>query len=488
MRTSVPDPAPRSLEQARALDAAGRREAAVDAYREHLGSSPEDVEAWVELGGLLLVLGRADDAADACAEALDRDPRNYGAQVHAASAHMQRGDLAFAEEAFQAAIALEPQRLSGRLMLADCLLRMNDLDRAQEVLEGILAQAPDHPAAGERMGVLRVLRRDWPGLRRDLERQLARYTGAEAEYVGSHIDLLLGDMASGWRRFEARLDIPGRHPDRPAHTRPRWRGEPFPGRTLLLTWEQGLGDTLMFLRFAGAARARGGRVVVEVQPALAELARTCAGVDAIVPSGAPLPPYDLHASLLSLPFLLGLGAEDLAGDVPYLRPPSWVPDRAAITDLLQASEGKVRIGLCWAGNPGHPRDAQRSLPPAALAPLAALPHVAWHSFQFGAGEAPPLPGLILPGPLLEGFSNTALALSGMDLVITVDTVVVHLAGSLGLPTFLLASFLPDWRWMLERSDSPWYPTVRIYRQRAPGDWGSAVSDLLRDLAEEATPR
>lgn len=479
----MPAPPTPSLEEARALDAAGRRDAALAAYRGHLGAHPDALEGWVELGGLLLVMGRLDEAADACAEALHLDPRHYGALVHSAGAQMHKGNLAFAEELFEEALAIDPIRISGRLMYADCLLRGRDLDRARSVLEGIRAQAPDNAIALERLSMLMVYREDWPALRQDMGRQLAGYSGAEAEYVASHVDLMFGDMARGWPRFEARLGIPGRNADRPAHLQPFWRGEPFPGRTLLLTWEQGLGDTLMFLRFAAAARARGGRVVLEVQPPLVELAATCAGIDVVVPSGAPLPAFDLQAPLLSLPALLGTTLDTLPADIPYLDVPADVPDREAISQLLEASADRVRIGLCWAGNPAYPRDRKRSLEPATLAALGALPHVAWHSFQYEAAGVPPLPGLVSLGPLLKGFPNTACALHGMDLVITVDTVLAHLAGSLGVPTFLLASFIPDWRWMLGRSDSPWYPTLRIYRQQAPGDWDSALAQVLRDLAE-----
>lgn len=479
---AVPEPLSRSLEDARAADTAGDREAAEAGYRAHLDQHPWDLDAWVELGGLLLVLGRFDEAAAASATVLRQDPRHYGALLHAASARMHRGDLDGAEAAFQEALALDPERLSGRLMLADCLLRRRCLDRARGVLEGILEQSPDHPVALERLSLLLVYSEDWPTLRRHMQRQVERYSGAEAEYVASHIDLLFGDMARGWPRFEARLRIPGRHPDRPRHPQPFWQGEPFPDRTLLLTWEQGLGDSLMFLRFAAAARARGGRVVLEIQPALAELAATCAGLDEVVPAGAPLPAFDLQASLLSLPALLGTRLDSVPAAVPYLSVPADVPERLAISRLLEASAGRVRVGLCWAGNPDHPQDGRRSLPAATLEAFAVLPHIAWHSFQFGSDELPPLPAVTRLGPLLKGFPNTAFALTAMDLVVTVDTVLAHLAGALGIPTFLLASFIPDWRWMLGRCDSPWYPTLRIYRQQAPGDWGSALAQVVGDLS------
>jgi hypothetical protein len=161
--------------------------------------------------------------------------------------------------------------------------------------------------------------------------------------------------------------------------------------------------------------------------------------------------------------------------------PAEIPAREGLDQALAAAGERVRIGLCWAGSSQNPRDGKRSMPASALAPLAELPEVAWYSFQFDSGEPPPLPGLVTLGPLLRGFDNTAYALAGMDLVITVDTVTAHLAGALGIPTLLLLSFLPDWRWQLGRDDSPWYPTLRLYRQPLPGAWEPVVRQVLEDL-------
>jgi hypothetical protein len=477
-----PDPSCR-LEEARRLDAAGNHAEALAAFSEFLEVHPDSTEGWVDYAGLLMVLGKLEEAGDACARALRIEPRHYGALVHSACVKMHLGYLDASEVLFRDAITLEPGRIAGHLMFSDCLVRKGDLDEARGQLEKVLELAPGNTIALDRRNTLMVLQGDWPGLRKDMERQLVRYTGPEAEYVASHLDLLFGDMPRGWQRFESRLDIPDRLPSQRSFTQPRWRGEPFPGQTLLLSWEQGYGDTLMFLRFVPLAKALGGRVVVEIQPPLAELAATCAGVDAVVAAGHPLPPFDLHASLLSLPALAGTRLESIPGSVPYLEIPGAVPARDDIARILEASTGRVRIGICWAGNRKHPRDAKRSISPAALAPLGELPHVAWHSFQFEAAEEPPLPGIVALGSLLKGFPNTAFALSGMDLVITVDTVLAHLAGALGIPTFLLLSFIPDWRWMLGRDDSPWYPTLHIYRQSAPGNWDSVIAQVVRDLGE-----
>lgn len=475
-----PEPS-RSLEEARSLDAAGKHDAALAAFRGFLEDQPDDTEGWVDYGGLLMVLGRLDEAGEACDRALRLDPHHYGARVHSACVQMHLGHLDASEAQFREAIAREPERLAGRLMLCDCLVRKGDLGQARALVERALNQEPGHPIALDRLSTLMARQGDWRGLRMDMERQLTRYSGAEAEYVAGHLDLMFGDMPRGWHRSEARLEIPGREPRRP-FMQPRWQGEPFVNKTLLLTWEQGLGDTLMFLRYVPMARARGGRVLLEIQPPLTGLAATCPGIDELVLQDQPLPPFDLHASLLSLPSIFGTRLGTIPAEIPYLRIPAMVPDREGIGRALGASAGRVRVGVCWAGNSQYARDAKRSLPPAALAPLGDLPHIAWHSFQFEAAVEAPLPGIVSLGPLLKGFPNTADALSGMDLVITVDTVLAHLAGALGIPTFLLLSFIPDWRWMLGRDDSPWYPTMRLYRQPTPGDWDSVIRQVVRDLA------
>ena len=472
-----------SLETARSLDQAGRSEEALSAFRDFLQAHPESTDGWVDCAGLLLILNRLDEAQQCCEAALKMDPNNYGALSYLASTRMSQGRLVESETLFRKAIDIQPMRLAARLMLSDCLIRKGDPQQARILLDQVLEQDPGHAIASDKRSTLMALQGDWPGLRQSMQRQLARYSGAEAEYVAGHLDLMFGDMPMGWRRFEARLDIPNRPQSKLAASSPRWKGEPLTGKTLLLTWEQGFGDTLMFLRFAPLAKAMGGTVLLEVQPPLAELAATCPGIDRVVLPGEPPPSVDFHASLLSLPFIFNTGLDTIPLSIPYLSLPGNVPEQEKIEELLQGSSNQVRVAVCWAGSEQHAKDAKRSLSPAALAPLGALPDVAWYSFQYEATDEPPLPGIVSLGALLKGFSNTAYALSQMDLVITADTVVAHLAGALGLPTLLLLSFIPDWRWMLGRVDTPWYPTLHLYRQSTPGDWDSVVRHVLQDLTE-----
>jgi Tfp pilus assembly protein PilF len=470
------------LDQARALDRAGKRERAIECYRAFLEGHPEDAGAWADLAGVLMAEGHLAEAESACGRALALAPGHFSALVNQACVLMQQGRLAEAEPAFQRAMTLFPDRSEVRLLHSDCLARKGDLDQARRTLEAITAREPGNIEALDRLNTLFVRQGDWACLRKDMERQVARHSGPEAEYVRGHLDLLFGDMTEGWRRYEARLEIPDRPLANRGFTQPRWQGEPFPGRTLLVNWEQGFGDTLMFLRYLPMVKALGGRVVLEVQPPLEGLAATCAGVDEVVPHGRPLPPFDLHVPLLSLPFVFRTTLDTVPASIPYLDIPKAVPARREIDQALAGGAGRTRVGVIWAGNPGQARDSRRSIPAAQLAPLRALPGVAWYSFQFEAKEEPPLPGLVTLGALLRGFTNTAYALAGMDLLIAADTVLAHMAGAFGIPTLLLLPFMPDWRWMMGRADTPWYPSMRLFRQPVPGDWRAVFLQVVRELA------
>ena len=325
---------------------------------------------------------------------------------------------------------------------------------------------------------------DTDGLRRVVE--LQRSLPIPPDIVAwnlSHLNLRLGVMPLGWDQYEIRHQIPGLVIPERSFSQPRWNGDPFPGKTLLLHYEQGFGDTLMFVRYARQAKALGGAVLLDAQVPLSDLVATCPGVDEVIPHGAPLPPFDLQVSLHSLPQVFQTTLDTIPNEIPYLDIPERVPNRAWILRTLAQSEGQTRIGLVWAGRPTHKDDLQRSLPAAALGALGAVSGVAWHSFQIDSAEQPPLPGLVILDPMLRNFSDTAYALSGMDLLITVDTAVAHLAGALGVPTLLLLPFYPDWRWLLGRDDTPWYPSMRLYRQTSPGDWDSVLGRIISELTE-----
>jgi len=471
------------LAKAHALDRAGKGPEALLAYREYLTLEPRHGDVWSDYAGQLLALHHLEDAEKACFESLRFLPGNLSARINLACASMQRGHWEASEAQFRSVLTTAPQRQDARLGLTECLVKAGKSTLAEGELRLVIQHDPSNLTAHQLLGHIYYSQGRWL----DFQGEIDRYrkldpSSAYLEFEQGFLDLLFGKMPQGWERHEARLRVPGLVVPVRNFSQPAWKGEPFPGKTLLLCYEQGLGDTLMFLRFAPRVKALGGTVLLEAQPSLAAVAATCPGVDRVIPRGDSLPDFDLHASLLSLPWLFRTDLSSIPADIPYLDVPAEVPHRAVLSELLALTHGKTRIGLVWAGNPGHKRDGERSIPAVELAPLASLPGVAWYSFQLGREDRPPLPNLISLAPLLADFSDTAYALSGMDLVITVDTALAHLSGALGVPTLLLLSFQPDWRWMLDREDSPWYPSLHLYRQPAMGDWASVIEHLVHDLA------
>lgn len=302
----------------------------------------------------------------------------------------------------------------------------------------------------------------------------------------SEIELLSGDFANGWRNYRYRYSL--------AHTtllarkvqRPRWDGQRIEGRTLLIHDEQGFGDTLQFLRLVPQAVQRSGaHVVFQVMPELLGLAqRAGLGAAGIIPSGALPPAFDLHCELMSLPMALGLRLQDLPGPIPYLQPD---PERLARWHQRLAALPRPLVALNWAGRPTHFNDAARSVSFATLAPLAGA-GVTFLAIQKGpaAAQAEAAP----PGMRIErldneiaDFDDTAAILSIADLLISVDSSPVHLAGALGRAAWVMLPHAPDWRWLTQRTDTPWYPTHRLFRQHRRHRWDEVVADLSAALAK-----
>ncbi|MCH8036190.1 MAG: hypothetical protein IIC53_03595, partial [Proteobacteria bacterium] len=309
----------------------------------------------------------------------------------------------------------------------------------------------------------------------------------EPDYADAHHNfsltlLLQGDFPNGFEQYEWRRRT--KMCPRRVFAQPEWDGGPFPGRTLLLHAEQGLGDTLHFIRYAPLVRDLGGRVVIECQKPLADLLGSVAGIDAIVPEGNPLPPFDLHTPLLSLPHLLGTTEATVPTAVPYLSPE---PGAVEVWRHRVGRGEELKVGLVWAGSPGHKNDRNRSISLERLRPLLDVPGIRFFALQVGERasdiEAVGLQGLIDDiSPDLNDFADTAAALSVLDLLISVDTAPAHLAGALGRPVWLLLPFVPDWRWMMDREDSPWYPTMRLFRQPMRSDWLSVIHRIGNELA------
>ncbi len=309
----------------------------------------------------------------------------------------------------------------------------------------------------------------------------------DLHYNRGLVSLLKGMHADGWKEFEWRFHTSDRANPLRADVVPRWDGSTLNGRRILLSAEQGLGDTLQFVRFARHLQERGARVLVECSGELCRLIRTVPGVASVFSRGEVQQAYDTWSPLLSIPHLAGITDERSYGAaVPYLFPdPSEVAEWRA---RLQGTGEGMRIGVVWAGNPHHKNDHNRSCPPALFERLLTVPRTVWYTLQTGGETRDGLHHdrrLIDLTDNLPDFAATAAFVSTLDLVITVDTAVAHLAGALGKPVWLLLPFAPDWRWMLRRSDSPWYPSMRLFRQQQRGGW-EKVFDQVRSELQEAT--
>ncbi len=317
----------------------------------------------------------------------------------------------------------------------------------------------------------------------------------QARFSRALVQLTLGDYAAGWMGYELRRQCPEyaagyRLPVMAGTSRP-WQGEPLAGKSLLLIAEQGIGDTLQFIRYAGRLADQGGRIALHVRQAhMAGLLRNVQGVSEVYTGEAALPPCDYFCHLLSLPRLCGTSSlEAVPANVPYLTAP--IERRSHWRRRLDAVPARLRIGLAWAGNPANPDDRYRSCPLPALAGLFALPNVAWINLQLGAGREE-LRAVATPildwGDEQTDYAETAALLAELDLIITVDTSIAHAAGALGRPVWVMLQQSADFRWLSERTDSPWYPSARLFRQPRAGDWSAVVADLRAALTDWAVER
>jgi len=306
---------------------------------------------------------------------------------------------------------------------------------------------------------------------------------AEARWNMSLVQLLTGDFYGGWREYEWRWKNKGLELFKRDFAQPLWLGETeIEGKTILLHSEQGFGDTIQFSRYVPLIAARGARVLLEVPAPLKDLVVSLAGVAQVISAQDEPPRFDLHCPLLSLPLALGTRMETIPAHVPYFAVPAESMRRwhAAL-----GSKHRLRIGLAWSGGPRHKKDANRSIKLHSLLPFLDV-EADFISLQkdVRADDATVLQGrtdLAHFGDKLDTFADTAAVIGSLDLVISVDTSVAHLAGALAKPVWILLPFLPDWRWLLDREDSPWYPTARLFRQNAPGDWSSVISLVVLEL-------
>lgn len=470
-----------------ALQAQDQPGAALDCFQRALAIDPESIETLLNLGVALHAQGQLEAAADCLQRVLWRTPDSAVAHNNLGLTRQAQGQCQAALEHYRQALRLQPDYAKAHNNLGALLHVQGRLTEALAHLQCAVQRQPDCIEALNNLGLALQAQGHVEAAIAAFERALEY----KPDFVQAHWNralawLLNGDWQRGWQEYEWRWRRKETPP--PRYPQPRWEGAPFPQQTLLVYAEQGLGDTLQFVRYMPWVAARGEHVILACPAVLVRLLRTCPGVQRLVPQEQPemqCQQFDLHIPLLSLPRIFGTTPETIPADVPYV---TAEPELVQQWRTRLGDEGDFRIGLVWAGNPLHANDRNRSCTLATLAPLACLPHVALFSLQTGPAaqqlDQPP-PGMVVHdvGRALGDFADTAAVLTHLDLVITVDTAVAHLAGAMGKPVWTLIPFAPDWRWGRHGTRTPWYPTMRLFRQPAPGAWEPVCQSLIEALTQ-----
>ncbi|MGE0725128.1 MAG: tetratricopeptide repeat protein [Alphaproteobacteria bacterium] len=444
--------------------------------------APDDPLALNLRGMALGALHRRSEAEAAFRAAIARDPDFVEAIHNLGRVLADDGRHREAAEEFRRAIALAPGFTAARHGLSAALREGGHFREALQALDQVIAAEGETPDRLNERGILLFLNRRPAEAVAAYDRALAAAPQFAPPRFNRSISLLLmGDLARGWEAYEHRFETDQCRPI--PFAQPRWNGEPVEGRTIVLWGEQGHGDTLHFVRYAPMVARRGATVALMVQRGLVRLLQSVAGVDRVVAFGQPVGRHDLHCPLLSLPRLFGTTLETIPADVPYLAPDAAA--RARWAGRFPPG-GRKRVGLVWAGAAREhspmmsATDQRRSVPLEALMPLFVARDADFVSLQHG----PPREELArsalagrIADPMAEvaDFADTAAIVEQLDLVITVDTAVAHLAGALGKPVWVLSRHDGCWRWLEDRDDTPWYPTMRLFRQSAPGEWGDPIA-------------
>ena len=457
--------------------------AGVECYDKAIALRPGFAQAACDRGNALIELGQHAQALASFDQAIAAQP-GY-AQAHVCRGNvlmrLQQGEAAL--RSFETGLALEPGFASGHLNWGNALQALGDYAGALACYDRAIALRPnDAMAHSNRSAALKHLHRFAEALQSCEAAVALAPDFASGQWNRSLMLLLLGDLQAGFAAYHSRWQTDTFAAIRRSFSQPLWLGvQDVRGATVLLHTEQGLGDTIQFARYAQLLERRGARVVLEVEPALFALFQTLPGVDTLLRQRDPLPDFDLYCPLMSLPVGCGTTLDTVPGGVPYLQAN---PAKVRSWEQRLGARTRPRIGLVWSGSTTHQADHLRSLALSDL--LAALPpgcdYISLQK-ELRPGDAAVLQASALAhfgGELLD-MDDTAALCACMDLVIAVDTSVAHLAGALGLPVWVLLPHMPDWRWLLDRSDSPWYPSARLYRQQRAGDWSAPLAQVREQV-------
>lgn len=444
--------------------------------------------AYSNLAIALISSGRQAEAIPLLRQAVQLAPNVVEPWINLGAALHETGELEEATKMLRRAAELAPDRTEVWCNLGNALRDSGALDEAMAAYSRAIAISPNNHHAWNNRGMAQDYLCDRAGALASFRRASQLDPSASDPHVNAGIILLRnGDFENGWAEYEHRLKAPA-FPLTPL-PQPAWDGRPLEGKTILVREDQGYGDAIQFCRFLPLLSARGaGRIIIECREALARLLACMPGVETVVP-GQPLPAFDVHCAMMSLGKLFDVRADAIPGWIPYLFPRAeWVFQWGR---RFSAYPSKLKVGLAWAGRPTHRRDRQRSIDIARLAPLAAIENAVFFSLQKGSAALQPTPAglpVIDLSDAMTDLAETAACISHLDLVITVDTAVAHLAAAMGKPTWVMLPNVADWRWQVDRSDSPWYPSMRLFRQTAAGDWERVIEAIANAARDFRAPR
>lgn len=498
----------------KALKSLGRIAEAVEAYHTAARLQPDDADVLFNLGNALRAIGRSAEALDVYRKAAALNPSHPGLLTNLGLTLEEAGDRTTAMVCYRRAVEADPSFGAGYTNLGLALLREHRIQEAEDNCRRAVACDPGMPEAHYNLAAVLLeqdrfaeadrafaealrLRPEFPEAlvnraigymhsERYAEAQDAceRALNLRPDFAEAHVNLAVtllqtGAYHEGWRHYEWRFSTAdGKNPRRyPAL--PEWDGRDIRGKRILLYQEQGLGDVLQCVRYAPLLARRGASVMIACQRTLHALLTTSPGIDAVVAPGEMPAATDYVCPIFSLPRLFGTTPESIPSEVPYLRPDEKTIERwrARISHV----DGTLNVGIAWTGNPVHINNRRRSLPEAALQDLLATEGVTFHSLHAGPPDDAVRGRLVRHDDHLGDFAEVAGLMRAVDLVVTVDTSFAHLAGGLGVPVWLLLNRGCDWRWMTGRSDSPWYPTMTVYRQHQPLSWDDAIARVRLEL-------
>ena len=426
------------------FEALGNKEQSVRSYMQALQLRPDYPEACNNLGKVLTDLGRTKEAIKYCIRALRLKPDFPEACNNLGNALQRQGKTKEAIRYYNQALRLKPDYPAAYNNLGNVLQQSGLLHEAIQAYDHTIRLEPNHTMAHVNQGICH---------------------------------LLMGNFEDGWNKYEWRCKYPSDWF--------RWDGSAFEGKRLLVQDEQGFGDSIQFLRYLPMVKTRGGTLIFETKGPLISLLRGFPGIDKLIErrhNGRPAVEFDLHIHLLSVPRIFGTTLQTIPSEAPYL-----FADREKVGRWgARLKKGGFKVGIAWAGSPTHHNDRNRSCCLAQFRPLAEVPNVQLYGLQKGeaALQVEHLPGNLMIedlGPDIKDFSDVAGIIENLDLIVSVDTALAHLAGAMGKSVWTLLPYAPDWRWLLDREDSPWYPTMRLFRQKKPGNWDSVLQRVANEL-------